>query len=120
MRRLTTRAQGEGSGTSASLADQPEQRARDEMLRRLQFGIGGVATMFLLVGLANMIDRRANLAEAAAMPAAAASIEPEQTVVEDDPLVSAGVVPDLPAEPTPAPATTAQPLAPGSDGAAEP
>ena len=71
------------------------------MLQRLQFGIGGVATMFLLVSLASIIDRRADMADAATVPEAVSPSQPAGDALGDDPLVSAGVVPDLPPQAVP-------------------
>ena len=109
VRRLTLRAEGgEGGDGSVSLAEQPERRMRQEMMQRLQFGAAGVLTMFLLVGLANIINDRANQTDALTVPAAAPAVEPSGDALKDDPLVSAGVVPDLPVEPEPQAAASAQ------------
>lgn len=111
VRRLTARAEGAGTDAEAdtSLAESSEGRVRREAVQRLQLGVGGIATMFLLVGLANAIDRRADMAEAVTVPEAVATPSTESSPVEDDPLVSAGVVPDLQtdaASSTPAPGTS--------------
>ncbi len=56
--------------------------------------------MLLLVGLAQVIFDKAQESEAAAVPAAAATVTPSDTpTVQNDPLAEAGVVPDLPSEP---------------------
>lgn len=98
VRRLTARAEGAGGDGDASLAEHPEGRTRRESLQRLQFGLGGVATMFLLVGLASVIDHRADMADAVTVPEAVPDPQQPANSADDDPLVSAGVVPDLPTE----------------------
>lgn len=70
---------------------------RSESVQRLQVGLSGIAGMILLVGLAQVIFDRAQESEAAAVPAAAATVAPATSVpTQSDPLVEAGVVPDLP------------------------
>lgn len=120
VRRLTARAQGPGAEGDASLSELPEGRSRREMLQRLQFGIGGVATMFLLVSLASIIDRRADMADAATVPEAATATQPTGDALDDDPLVSAGVVPDLPPQAVPSTSTSAAPGLRQGSGASPP
>ena len=67
---------------------------RAQAVQRLQVGIGGLAAMVLVVGLASTIMQQARQAEDPAKPEAAA--EPEGK--GGDPLVDAGVVPELPQE----------------------
>lgn len=81
---------------------------REQAMQRLQMGIGGVVAITLLVGLASLIEGRAKLADEDAVPEAMATTEPVEESTRSDPLVEAGVVPDLPATQTP----TAQPDAP--------
>ena len=51
---------------------------------------------------------RADQTDAEAVPEAAATVEPEAAEApQSDPLAEAGVVPELPAEPTPTPSPTA-------------
>lgn len=119
VRRLTVRAQGSGAEGEGSLAELPKGRMRREVLQRLQFGVGGVATMFLLVSLASVIDRRADMADAATVPEAIAA-GGEDDSVGDDPLVSVGVVPDLPAEAVPSASSPAPSAAPEGSGASPP
>ena len=78
---------------------------REQAMQRLQMGIGGVVAITLLVGLASLIEGRAQKTEEEAVPEAMATTEPVEEPTRSDPLVEAGVVPDLPATPTP----TAQP-----------
>lgn len=69
-------------------------------MHRLQIGLGGLAGVIALVGVADAIMNRADLTEAAAVPDAVSTVEPEETPVpQNDPLADAGVVP---ASPTPA------------------
>lgn len=120
VRRLTARAEGTGANGETSLAEPPEGRLRRESWQRLQFGLGGVATMFLLVGLANVIESRADMADAATVPEAMPEPQVSAGAVEDDPLVSAGVVPGLPTAPAPAASPAAQPATSGQAADASP
>ena len=95
------------SATDAGLADIPLTGTRAQSVQRLQIGIGGVVLMILLVGLASLIQDRTREVDAASVPAAAPTTEPSAAASQNDPLVNAGVVPDLPdgtqtATPTPA------------------
>ena len=77
---------------------------RAQALQRLQIGIVGLGAMVLMIGLANVIMEQANRTDATSVPDAAATIAAEPSAVpQNDPLAEAGVVPDLPAVPTPAP-----------------
>ncbi len=76
---------------------------RAQAMQRLQIGVGGVILMILLVGLASLIQDRTREVDASSVPAAAPTTEPSAAPVQNDPLVEAGVVPDLPAKPTPTP-----------------
>lgn len=80
------------------------RRARN--VQRLQIGITGIVMMILLVGLANIIQDRAMESDATTVPDAAPTTEPTQAATQNDPLVEAGVVPDLPAEPNTPPVAT--------------
>ncbi len=77
--------------------------ARAEGIQRLQVGILGIAAMMLVVGLASIIGSQADLADQAAVPDAAPTTEPRPMPPATNPLADAGVVPDIPAEPSPAP-----------------
>ena len=91
----------------------PLAGTRAQSVQRLQIGIGGVLLMVLLVGLASLIQDRTREVDAAAVPAAAATTEPSPVSQQNDPLVNAGVVPDLPDEP--APVTEPAPTEPGDE-----
>ena len=93
---------------------------RGAAMQRLQIGIAGVALMILLVGLAQVILDRAKESEAAAVPAAASTVAPDNnTSVQNDPLAEAGIVPDLLSEPDTA--RTQEPaIMPEQGGAAAP
>lgn len=84
-------------------SDIPLAGTRAESVQRLQIGIGGVVLMVLLVGLASLIQDRTREVDAASVPAAAPTTEPTAAPTQNDPLVEAGVVPDLPDEPLPQP-----------------
>ncbi len=75
---------------------------RAEALQRLQVGLAGIGAMILLVGLANVIQNRAQLSELTSVPDAAPTTEPSAPVPQRDPLADAGLVPDMPAEAVPA------------------
>jgi hypothetical protein len=76
----------------------PQQgRRRAETIQRLQIGLFGLAAMVLIVALANVIMERAKLTEATAVPEAASTAAPAVNIgLLSDPLVDAGVVPDMP------------------------
>lgn len=67
---------------------------RAQAVQRLQVGIGGLAAMVLVVGLASTIMQQAREAEDPARPVA----EGGGKAKAGDPLVDAGVVPELPSE----------------------
>ena len=78
---------------------------RERTVQRLQIGATGIVMMILLVGLASIIQDRAAETDATTVPEA----EPTQTAPRNDPLVEAGVVPDLAVEPTAVPDTVLTP-----------
>jgi hypothetical protein len=84
-------------------APAPLSGTKVQIIQRLQIGIGGVVVITLLVGLVSLIEGRADLTEQSAVPQAAATTAPEDAPVQPDPLAEAGVVPDLPASPSPEP-----------------
>ena len=110
--------------TTLPLAD-PSQKAlhfvpptlrerRAQAVHRMQVGLFGLAGMLLLVGLANIIMDRALLgddatAASSAAAASAAKVSSEGTTASpaNDPLADIGVVPDMPAAESPAPAASA-------------
>lgn len=78
--------------------------SRAQSIQRLQIGISGIVLMILLVAFADLIQDRAAETEATSVPEAAATVAAEDVEApQSDPLADAGVVPNLPAEPTPAP-----------------
>ncbi|MBI1403466.1 MAG: hypothetical protein GC147_09645 [Porphyrobacter sp.] len=81
----------------------PPNEARREAVQRLQVGIFGIAAMLLLVGLASIIGSQADIIEEAAVPEAAPTTEPSPAPTQANPLADAGVVPDIGADPSPAP-----------------
>ena len=86
---------------TGALPDVPLGGTRAQAMHRLQIGIGGVVLMVLLVGLASLVQDRAREVDATSVPEAAATTEPSNEPKQNDPLVEAGVVPDLPAQPQP-------------------
>jgi len=89
---------------SGDLPPSPLGGTRQQAMNRLQVGIGGVVGVLMLVGLASVIQNQADEVERNAVPEAASTNIPQPKPKSADPLVEAGVVPDLPATPTPAPA----------------
>ena len=78
---------------------------RVESMQRLQVGASLLLGIILIVGLANVIEERAKQSDQAVVPEAAATVAPAPVqATAKDPLADAGVVPDLPAEPSAAPA----------------
>ena len=71
---------------------------RAQALQRLQVGVSLLLGIVLIVGLANVIEDRANQSDDTAVPLAAATVQPDPVATAKDPLADAGVVPDLPAE----------------------
>lgn len=71
---------------------------RQQAVQRLQIGLIGLATMTLVVAMANIIMERAKESDATTVPEAAATMaaEPAMPAPASDPLSDAGVVPELP------------------------
>ena len=86
--------------------------SKSEAMYRLQIGMAGVVGILMLVGLASIIENRAKQVEAAAVPEAAATATTAPSPGKPDPLAEAGVVPNLPASPTPTEAAAIQPSPP--------
>lgn len=85
----------------------PLAGTRSQTIQRLQVGLAGLSGMVLLVALASIIMERAQEADASAVPEAAATMTAQDSPKARDPLADAGVVPDLPANPSPAPTANA-------------
>lgn len=81
----------------------PASESRREAVQRLQIGAFGIAAMMLLVGLASIIGSQAEITKEAAVPEAAPTTEPTPEPSRANPLADAGVVPDIAAQPSPAP-----------------
>lgn len=95
-------------GVSVPLAGTRRQRNQ-----RLQFGLFGLATMALLVGLADIIQTSAQQTQATAVPDVAPTVSAEDVPPPPrDPLADAGVVPD---RSTDTDAATGQQLTPQDD-----
>lgn len=85
-------------------SDPPLAGTRSQAMQRLQIGLSGLVAMILLVALANIILDRAQESENLAVPEAAPTVAPsEARAAGRDPLADVGVVPDLPASPSPTP-----------------
>lgn len=95
--------------------DEPAPLAgtRAERIQRLQIGLFGIGAMVLLVGLADVVISRAEHTQANAVPEVIPSVMASESSAPRDPLADAGVVPELPAEPTQTP--TAQAPQPTDD-----
>jgi hypothetical protein len=80
-------------------AQAPLAGSRSQSIQRLQVGLFGLAAMVLLVALANIIRNNADQNEATVVPEAAPTVvaQPKGDTASD-PLVDAGVVPEMPAE----------------------
>ncbi|KLE33939.1 hypothetical protein AAW00_12145 [Aurantiacibacter luteus] len=103
---MLKRAAGDDETTPST----PLGGTRAERLQRLQIGVFGILAMVLLVGLADVVTSRLAMTEAAAVPEAAPTVEATETAIPRDPLVDAGVAPEVPAtdgEPGTAPAAPA-------------
>lgn len=86
----------------SELSAAPLGGTRAEALQRLQIGLGGLAGVIVLVGLASTITERARESEAAAVPNAAATVAAEPAApVKQDPLAEVGAVPEVPDQPGP-------------------
>ena len=119
-RKLFGRFDG-NAATDASTPDgAPLGGTREEAVQRLQVGLFGIFAMLLLVGLASIIGSQANLTEQAAVPEAAPTTEPTEAPPQRDPLVDAGVVPDIPVEPTPTPSPSGGAAVPPEQGVDNP
>lgn len=90
-----------GAPKRSDAPDVPLAGTRAQSIQRLQIGIGGVLLMVLLVGLASLIQDRTREVDAVSVPGAAPTTEPTVAPTQQDPLVDAGVVPDLPEGPAP-------------------
>ena len=90
----------------------PPPTARAHNLQRLQVGTTGLLAILLLVGLASIIKDRVDETEATVMADTGESVEGAET--PGDALVDAGVVPDLPAEPSPSSVTGGAPAEPAA------
>lgn len=96
-------ASADAVGEAEADAPPPVGGTRAEAVQRLQIGLSGLAAMLLLVGLANIIQDRARISEASAVPEAAPTVAPSAPPALTDPLADAGVVPDMPTDPSVAP-----------------
>lgn len=108
----------------ADIPPAPLAGTRAQALRRLQVGLAGLGAMLLIVALSTIITDRVRESDATTVPDAAPTTAPKDQapVPKGDPLAEGGIVPDLPAEPSPtstqSPAILpeqGQPLEPGEE-----
>ncbi len=96
--------------TAEDLVRAPLGGTRAQAMQRLQVGVSLLLGIVLIVGLAHVIEERANQSADAVAPEAAATLAPSEAEPPGtDPLADAGVVPDLPAEPAPSGSAPAPP-----------
>lgn len=95
LRPYASPAPAEAVAEAPTTTDPAASSARAEAKRRLQIGFSALAGVMLLVSLSSVIMERANRADAAAVPEAAATVAPTPSPA-GDPLADTGVVPDLP------------------------
>ena len=118
--RLPDPSGADGEASPAAPGEAPLGGTRAEAVRRLQMGGVGVVAVLLLIGLASMIEDRAQQTDSTAVAEAAATTAPSPSTAAPDPLAEAGVVPDMPASPTAgttasaAPTVRAMPVPPPS------
>lgn len=85
-----------------SLSSSSLSGSRAQAIQRLQVGLFGIASMVLLVGLANVVLTNARQNEAQVVPEAAPTVAASPTPKPpSDPLAEAGIVPELSAQKQP-------------------
>ncbi len=104
--RAESRLNGQVNSQGLADGDAPPEGAplggtKSEAAQRLQVGLFGIGSMVLLVGLASILGNQADLTEEGSVPEAAPTTEPTAAPAQRDPLADAGIVPDIPAEPSP-------------------
>jgi len=86
---------------AAETPSAPLGGTRAEAMQRLQVGASLLLGIVLIVGLANVIEERAKQSDKTVVAEAAATVAPTAAAAPaNDPLADAGVVPDLPAQPS--------------------
>lgn len=103
LRKPFERFKGDPSPNDGAPDGAPLGGTRAEAMQRLQIGLFGIGAMVLLVGLANVIGTQANMTEQSAVPEAAPTTEPTAAAPQSNPMADAGIVPDIPASPSPSP-----------------
>lgn len=101
IRRFSGEEEGDAPPEGAPLGG-----TKAEAMQRLQVGLFGLGSMVLMIGLAGIIGNQADLTQDGAVPEAAPTTEPTEAAPQRDPLADAGIVPDIPAEPSPTPTPT--------------
>jgi len=99
------------TATASALSEPPPARltgTRAQAMQRLKVGLGGLASMLLLVGLANTIMQGRQTANAAGGTTPGGEV----TAPASDPLVDIGVVPELPGDEVVVPDLPAEQMVP--------
>ena len=115
VRTMKSRAPALPGAEAGELQQAPLGGTRAEALRRLQMGGVGVVAVLLLIGLASIIKDRAAQTETTSVAGAAATSAPATVPATADPLAEAGMVPDIPAGPTPGAAGSSPPATVSGD-----
>lgn len=98
---LSVRATAPAAVPSALHFEPPSVRElRAQSVHRAQVGLGGLAAMLLLVGLANIIMDRARLSDAGTVTTNASRMPSGKPSANGDPMADIGVAPDMPSSPT--------------------
>lgn len=98
------------SAASPAPNEVPLGGTKSERLQRLQVGGFGLLIMAMLVALADIVGSRLQETQESVVPEAAApTVMPSETPAPRDPLVEAGVAPELPATATPTASSTLPP-----------
>lgn len=101
VRPIQNRAPAPPGASREELPGGPLGGTRSEAMRRLQMGGIGIVGVVVLIGLASIIENRAKQTDSTVVAEAIASPSAAPTTPAADPLAQAGVVPEMPASPSP-------------------
>lgn len=101
VRPIQNRAPPPPGASRDELSGAPLGGTRSEAMRRLQMGGIGIVAVVVLIGLASIIENRAKQSDSTVVAEAVSSQTAAPTTPAADPLAQAGVVPDMPASPSP-------------------
>lgn len=79
----------------------PLAGSASQRLLRVQIGLFGLVCMIMLIGLADIVIRRAQMTEASVVDPVIAAPPPAEAAERRDPLAEAGVVPGIEAQSAP-------------------